>query len=79
VLILPVQRYFYWFTTGTIRNSAEGASLPYFPVTYYLFLTCTLCYVRDLASMTRNLLVYDMFYTCSTTSTTCLDYNSSQD
>jgi hypothetical protein len=29
--------------------------------------------------MTRNLLVYDMFYTCSTTSIIHLDYNPSRD
>jgi hypothetical protein len=32
---------------------------PLFPVTYYLFSTCTLCYWRGLAPMTRSLLVYD--------------------
>jgi hypothetical protein len=62
-----------------MREFDERALLPYFPETYYLFFTCTLCYGRGLASMTRNLLVYDMFYTCSTTLTIHLDYNPSWD
>jgi hypothetical protein len=44
-----------------------------------LFSTCTLCCWRGLDTMIRSLLVYDWFYTCSTTSTTCLDYNPSRD
>jgi hypothetical protein len=52
---------FYWFTIGTTSKSTEGASLPYFPVRYYLFSTCTLCYWRGLDPMTRSLLVCDWF------------------
>jgi hypothetical protein len=65
--------------TATTRKFIERVSLPYFPVTYYLFSTCTLCYWRGLAPMIRNLLVYDMFYTCLTTSAIHLDYNPSRD
>jgi hypothetical protein len=50
-----------------------------FPVTYYLFTTNTLCYRRGIAAMTRSLLVYDSLCTRSTISTSCLDYNPSQD
>jgi hypothetical protein len=79
VPILLVQLRFYWFTTGIMCKFAEGTLPSYFSETYYSFSTCTLCYWRGPAPMTRTLLVYNWFHTCSTTSTTCLGYNPSRD
>jgi hypothetical protein len=70
---------FYSFMIGIMCKFANETLLPYFPITYYLFSTCTLCYWRGLAPMPRTLLVYDWFHTCSSTLTTSLDYNPSWD